>query len=36
VPAPLLFRLVGEQELPDARFVDALVDLVARAVGKAS
>lgn len=33
VAAPLIFRLVGEQELPDARFVDALVDLVARAVG---
>ncbi|KJY45828.1 TetR family transcriptional regulator [Streptomyces sp. NRRL S-444] len=32
VAAPLLFRLIGEQELPDARFVDALVDLVARAV----
>ncbi|WP_406371792.1 TetR/AcrR family transcriptional regulator [Streptomyces sp. NBC_00647] len=35
VAAPLLFRLIGEQELPDARFVDALVDLVARAVGSA-
>ncbi|MGW7434448.1 TetR/AcrR family transcriptional regulator [Streptomyces sp. NPDC054849] len=32
VAAPLLFRLIGEQEMPDARFVDALVDLVARAV----
>ncbi|MGW7368215.1 TetR/AcrR family transcriptional regulator [Streptomyces sp. NPDC054841] len=36
VAAPLLFRLVGEQELPDARLVDTLVDLVARAVGSAS
>lgn len=36
VAAPLLFRLVGEQGLPDARFVEALVDLVARAVGAAS
>ncbi|MCT4352445.1 TetR/AcrR family transcriptional regulator [Streptomyces sp. Je 1-79] len=33
VAAPLLFRLVGEQELPDARFVETLVELVARAVG---
>ncbi|MEV4946939.1 TetR/AcrR family transcriptional regulator [Streptomyces sp. NPDC053755] len=33
VAAPLLFRLIGEQEMPDDRFVDALVDLVARAVG---
>lgn len=35
VAAPLIFRLIGEQELPDARFVDTLVDLVARAVGSA-
>ncbi|MFF9853463.1 TetR/AcrR family transcriptional regulator [Streptomyces litmocidini] len=33
VAAPLLFRLIGEQEMPDTRFVDTLVDLVARAVG---
>ncbi|MFC8277768.1 TetR/AcrR family transcriptional regulator [Streptomyces sp. NPDC057271] len=33
VAAPLIFRLIGEQEMPDARFVDNLVDLVARAVG---
>ncbi|MFJ8660572.1 TetR/AcrR family transcriptional regulator [Streptomyces sp. NPDC093795] len=33
VAAPLIFRLIGEQEMPDARFVDSLVDLVARAVG---
>ncbi|WP_329204955.1 TetR/AcrR family transcriptional regulator [Streptomyces sp. NBC_00683] len=36
VAAPLLFRLIGELELPDARFVDSLVDLVARAVGTRS
>ncbi|MFD7445945.1 TetR/AcrR family transcriptional regulator [Streptomyces sp. NPDC059909] len=36
VAAPLLFRLIGEQELPDARLVDTLVDLVARAVGSTS
>ncbi|MFJ6632095.1 TetR/AcrR family transcriptional regulator [Streptomyces sp. NPDC091376] len=36
VAAPLLFRLIGEQVLPDAGFVEALVDLVARAVGAAS
>ncbi|WP_326656045.1 TetR/AcrR family transcriptional regulator [Streptomyces sp. NBC_00385] len=35
VAAPLLFRLIGELELPDTRFVDALVDLVTRAVGSA-
>lgn len=33
VAAPLLFRLIGELEMPDAPFVDALVDLVAKAVG---
>ncbi|MFD7322138.1 TetR/AcrR family transcriptional regulator [Streptomyces sp. NPDC059875] len=33
VAAPLIFRLIGEQEMPDTRFVDTLVDLVARAVG---
>lgn len=33
VAAPLIFRLIGEQEMPDARFVDTLVDLVTRAVG---
>ncbi|MFJ5206809.1 TetR/AcrR family transcriptional regulator [Streptomyces nigra] len=32
VAAPLLFRLIGEREVPDSQFVDALVDLVARAV----
>ncbi|MEU5110784.1 TetR/AcrR family transcriptional regulator [Streptomyces longwoodensis] len=36
VAAPLLFRLIGEQELPDSPFVDTLVDLVARAVASAS
>ncbi|MEJ8632757.1 TetR/AcrR family transcriptional regulator [Streptomyces sp. MS2.AVA.5] len=35
VAAPLIFRLIGEQEMPDARFVDNLVDLVTRAVGPA-
>lgn len=33
VAAPLLFRLIGEQEMPDAPFVETLVELVARAVG---
>ncbi|MDI3406218.1 TetR/AcrR family transcriptional regulator [Streptomyces cavernicola] len=33
VAAPLVFRLVSEQELPDSRLVDELVELVARAVG---
>ncbi|WP_328536202.1 TetR/AcrR family transcriptional regulator [Streptomyces sp. NBC_00344] len=33
VAAPLIFRLIGEQEMPDARFVETLVELVARAVG---
>ncbi|MDI3389527.1 TetR/AcrR family transcriptional regulator [Streptomyces sp. B-S-A8] len=33
VAAPLVFRLVSEQELPDRRLVDELVELVARAVG---
>lgn len=32
VAAPLLFRLIVEQELPDAALVDTLVDLVSRAV----
>lgn len=32
VAAPLIFRLIGEQEMPDARFVETLVELVARAV----
>ncbi|MGW2746303.1 TetR/AcrR family transcriptional regulator [Streptomyces sp. NPDC001450] len=32
VAAPLLFRLIGERELPDSRLVDTLLDLVARAV----
>ncbi|MFF3685716.1 TetR/AcrR family transcriptional regulator [Streptomyces sp. NPDC002187] len=36
VAAPLLFRLIVEQELPDAALVDTLVDLVARSVGSAS
>ncbi|WP_329120869.1 TetR/AcrR family transcriptional regulator [Streptomyces sp. NBC_01353] len=35
VAAPLLFRLIVEQELPDAALVDTLVDLVARGVGSA-
>ncbi|MFE2022370.1 TetR/AcrR family transcriptional regulator [Streptomyces sp. NPDC059499] len=35
VAAPLVFRLIGELEMPDARFVDSLVDLVAKAVGTA-
>jgi AcrR family transcriptional regulator len=35
VAAPLLFRLIGEQEPPDTRLVETLVDLVARAVGSA-
>lgn len=33
VAAPLVFRLVGELEMPDALFVDSLVGLVAKAVG---
>lgn len=33
VAAPLVFRMVGEQRLPDEGLVDAVVDLVARAVG---
>ncbi|MFF1744850.1 TetR/AcrR family transcriptional regulator [Streptomyces mirabilis] len=32
VAAPLVFRLLGEQEPLDGRFVDEVVDLVARAV----
>jgi AcrR family transcriptional regulator len=32
VAAPLVYRVVAERELPDARFVDELVELVARAV----
>ncbi|MEU8620525.1 TetR/AcrR family transcriptional regulator [Streptomyces sp. NPDC048623] len=32
VAAPLVFRLVGEMELPDAALVDTVVELVARAV----
>ncbi|THA76972.1 TetR/AcrR family transcriptional regulator [Streptomyces sp. A0642] len=36
VAAPLLFRLIGEREMPESRFVDALVDLVARAVAPAA
>ncbi|MEU9203475.1 TetR/AcrR family transcriptional regulator [Streptomyces sp. NPDC048332] len=35
VAAPLVFRLIGEMELPDDRFVDSLVDLVTKAVGVA-
>ncbi|MCL7426869.1 TetR/AcrR family transcriptional regulator [Streptomyces sp. YS415] len=35
VAAPLLFRLIVEQELPDAALVETLVDLVARAVAPA-
>ncbi|MEU2262068.1 TetR/AcrR family transcriptional regulator [Streptomyces sp. NPDC019645] len=36
VAAPLLFRLIVEQELPDAALVDTLVDLVGRAVRSAA
>lgn len=36
VAAPLLFRLIVEQELPDAALVDTLVDLVSRAVRSAA
>ncbi|MDX2648107.1 TetR/AcrR family transcriptional regulator [Streptomyces sp. PA03-1a] len=32
VAAPLIFRLLAERELPDARLAEDLVDLVARAV----
>ncbi|MEZ0070507.1 hypothetical protein ABIA32_006560 [Streptacidiphilus sp. MAP12-20] len=32
VAAPLIYRLLAERELPDARFVDDLVELVVRAV----
>ncbi|MFI0367322.1 TetR/AcrR family transcriptional regulator [Actinomadura sp. 1N219] len=32
VAAPLIFRLVGEMEAPDERLVDALVELLGRAV----
>ncbi|TXS09916.1 TetR/AcrR family transcriptional regulator [Streptomyces sp. ms191] len=35
VAAPLLFRLIVEQELPDAALVETLVDLVSRAVRSA-
>ncbi|WP_055590363.1 TetR-like C-terminal domain-containing protein, partial [Peterkaempfera griseoplana] len=34
VAAPLVYRLLAERELPDARFVDDLVDLLVRAVGR--
>ncbi|OIJ65368.1 TetR/AcrR family transcriptional regulator [Streptomyces mangrovisoli] len=33
VAAPLVYRLLAERELPNARFVDDLVDMVVRAVG---
>lgn len=33
VAAPLVFRLVAEQELPDSHLVESVVELVARAVG---
>ncbi|MET7856311.1 TetR/AcrR family transcriptional regulator [Streptomyces sp. NPDC005318] len=33
VAAPLVFRLVAEQEMPDSHLVDSVVELVARAVG---
>lgn len=36
VAAPLVFRLLGEQGPPDARFVDEVVDLVTRAVAARS
>lgn len=32
VAASLVFRMVGEQRLPDQRLVDSVVDLIARAV----
>ncbi|WP_406209780.1 MULTISPECIES: TetR/AcrR family transcriptional regulator [unclassified Streptomyces] len=34
VAAPLVFRLLAESDLPNARFVDDVVDLVVRAVGR--
>ena len=33
VAAPLVFRLVAEQELPDSHLVESVVELVGRAVG---
>jgi AcrR family transcriptional regulator len=33
VAAPLVFRLVAEQELPDSHLVDAVIELIGRAVG---
>lgn len=36
VAAPLLYRLLAERGLPDARFVDDVVDLVVRAVAPSS
>jgi AcrR family transcriptional regulator len=32
IAAPLVYRMLAEQQLPDARLVDAIVELVARAV----
>lgn len=32
VAAPMVFRLVGEQQSPDQQFVDELVEMLARAV----
>ncbi|GAB4052605.1 TetR/AcrR family transcriptional regulator [Catellatospora paridis] len=36
VAAPLIFRLVIEQELPDGRFAAELADMIARAVGSSA
>ncbi|MFE5485793.1 TetR/AcrR family transcriptional regulator [Streptomyces sp. NPDC056527] len=35
VAASLLFRMIAEQRMPDERLVDAVVDLIGRAVGAA-
>ncbi|MER7779960.1 TetR-like C-terminal domain-containing protein [Streptomyces sp. NPDC096191] len=33
VAASLVFRLVGEQQMPDEALVESVVDLIGRAVG---
>lgn len=33
VASSLLFRLVGEQQIPDEALVESVVDLIGRAVG---
>lgn len=33
VAAPLIFRLMTEQQVPDGRFAAGLADMIARAVG---